>query len=78
LNIPNVSVTVDIVNIAGARLGAKGITGAINFDVKAKLEEKERRSQMVIVSFNLFLATKPSVVKFEVEGTATLLVKTRK
>lgn len=75
MNIPNVSVTVDIVNIAGARLGAKGITGAINFDVKAKLEEKERRSQMVIVSFNLFLATKPSVVKFEVEGTATLTGK---
>lgn len=75
MNIPNVSVTVDIVNIAGVRLGAKGITGTINFDVKAKLEEKERRSQMVIVNFNLFLATKPSVVKFEVEGTATLTGK---
>lgn len=30
---------------------------------------------MVVVSFNLFLATKPSVVKFEVEGTATLTGK---
>lgn len=47
----------------------------VNFDVKAKLEEKERRSQMVIVGFNLFLTTKPSLVKFEVEGTATLTGK---
>jgi hypothetical protein len=75
LNIPNVSVAVDITNIAGARLAVKGGTGAINFDVKARLEEKERRSQMVIVNFSLLLTTKPSVVKFEVEGTATLTGK---
>jgi len=75
LNIPNASVSVDITNIAGVRLGAKGGTGAINFDVKGRLEEKERRSQMVIVNFSLFLTTKPSVVKFEVEGTATLTGK---
>jgi len=75
LNIPKASVSVDITNIAGVRLGAKGDTGAINFDVKGRLEEKERRSQMVIVNFSLFLTTKPSVVKFEVEGTATLTGK---
>jgi len=75
LNIANASVSVDITNIAGVRLGAKGGTGAINFDVKGRLEEKERRSQMVIVNFSLFLTTKPSVVKFEVEGTATLTGK---
>lgn len=75
MNIANASVSVDITNIAGVRLGAKGGTGAINFDVKGRLEEKERRSQMVIVNFSLFLTTKPSVVKFEVEGTATLTGK---
>lgn len=56
-------------------MDAKGLTGAVNFDVKAKLEEKERRSEMVTVNFNLLLATKPSVAKFEVEGTATLTGK---
>jgi len=75
LNIPNVSVAVDIINVAGVKLGDKSGTGAINFDVKARLEEKERRSQMVVVNFSLFLTTKPSVVKFEVEGTATLAGK---
>ena len=75
MNIPNVSVAVDITNVAGVRLGDKGGTGAINFDVKARLEEKERRSQMVAVNFSLLLTTKPSVVKFEVEGAATLTGK---
>lgn len=74
--IPNVSVKVDITSLIGVRLDVKG-SGAetVNFDVKAKLEEKERKSQMVIVGFSLLLATKPNVVKFEVEGTATLTGK---
>ena len=75
MNIPNASVSIDITNIAGVRLGVKGGTGAIHFDVKGRLEEKERRSQMVTIGFSLFLTTKPSVVKFEVEGTATLTGK---
>jgi hypothetical protein len=73
LYIPNVSVKVDIASLVGIRLGVKGGgVETINFDVKAKLEEKERKSQMVVVGFSLFLTTKPSIVKFEVEGTATL------
>ena len=74
--VPNVSVKVDITSLVGVRLSVKsGGTEAINFDVKAKLEERERRSQMVVVGFSLFLTTKPSIVKFEVEGTATLTGK---
>jgi len=47
----------------------------VNFDVKAKLEERERKSQMVAVGFSMVLSTKPSIVKFEVEGVATLMGK---
>jgi hypothetical protein len=47
----------------------------VNFDVKAKLEEKERKSQMSIIGFTLYLSTRPSIVKFEVGGTATLTGK---
>lgn len=47
----------------------------MNFDVKAKLEERERKSQMVAVGFSMVLSTKPSIVKFEVEGVATLMGK---
>lgn len=74
--IPNVSVKVDITSLVGVRLGVKGGgVETVNFDVKAKLEERERKSQMVVVGFSLFLTTKPSIVKFEVEGTATLTGK---
>jgi len=53
----------------------KGEAGAVSFDAKVKLEERERKSQMVVVGFNLLLTTKPCIVKFEVEGTATLTGK---
>jgi len=66
---------VETTSIVGVKLDVKGGAGTVNFDVKAKLEEKERRSQMVVVGFNLQLTTKPGIVKFEVEGTATLTGK---
>jgi hypothetical protein len=76
LYVPNVSVKVDITSLVGARMVVKGTAvETINFYVKAKLEERERKSQMVLVGFSLSLATKPSIVKFEAEGTATLTGK---
>ena len=45
------------------------------FDVNAKLEEKEKRSGRLVVGFVLTVKTKPSVVKFNVEGLATLTGK---
>lgn len=56
----------------GVRLGGREESSRLNFDVNAKLEEKERRSGSLVVSFVLTVGTKPSVVKFEVEGMATL------
>jgi hypothetical protein len=44
----------------------------INFDVKARMEEKERMSGRITVGFALSVGTKPAVVKFEVGGTAVL------
>ena len=73
--IPNASVKVEIISLVGVKLSGKGEAENVNFDVKAKLEERERKSQTIIVGFNLLLTTKPSIVKFEVEGTATLMGK---
>ena len=44
----------------------------LNFDVDAKLEEKERRSGKRVIGFVLTIGTKPSISKFEVEGIATI------
>jgi hypothetical protein len=69
----NVAVRVAIRSLSGVRLTEEIRSGElINFDVKAKLEEKERRSGWLNIGFALSVGTKPSVVKFEVEGTASL------
>jgi len=82
LDLLDVSVRVEIAGVRGARLegGAGGgvvgvsgsIAGPVKFDVSARLEEKERRSGKIVVFFVLSVGTKPSVVKFELEGYATM------
>lgn len=56
----------------GVKFGGKEGSATFSFDVNAKLEEKERKSGRLVVGFVLTVGTKPSVVKFEVEGVATL------
>jgi len=78
----DVAVRVEITGLKGARLDTqRAETGAsestvagapIKFDVSARLEEKERRSGKIVVLFVLTVGTKPSVVKFELEGYATM------
>ena len=68
----DVSVLVEITSLSANRLSeGVGSTG-VRFDVNAKLEEKERRSGRVVVLFGLTVKTKPNVVKYDVEGSATL------
>lgn len=61
--------------MTAAKLSAKNTADFVTFDMKAKLDERERKSQMVMLGFNILLATKPPLVRFEVEGTATLTGK---
>lgn len=56
----------------GVKLKDRIESPALNFDVNAKLEEKERKSGKRLVGFVLTVGTKPSVAKFEVEGLVTL------
>ena len=71
----DVSVIVEITNLSAMKLSGDVGAEPIRFDVSAKLEEKERRSGRVIVLFALTVRTKPSVVKYEVGGSATLAGK---
>jgi hypothetical protein len=70
--VSEVSVKVDVLGLRGVKLGGKEESSTLIFDVNAKLEEKERRSGRLVVNFVLTVGTKPSVVKFEVEGMAIL------
>jgi len=67
----DVSVVVDITSLLGTKLGENVGSNAVTFDVSARLEEKERQSGRVVVSFGLTVRTKPAVVKYEVEGNVT-------
>jgi len=75
VNWVDVSVSVEITSLLAVRLGENTGSAAIRFDVSAKLEEKERQSNRVVVLFGLIVRTKPNVVKYEVEGNATLTGK---
>lgn len=68
-----VTARVTIRNLSGIKLVNKIDSGAvISFDVKARMDEKESRSGLLILGFGLSVGTKPNVAKFEVEGIATL------
>jgi len=58
--------------MSAIKLNEKPLQGEITFDVGAKLEEKERKANQATIVFILTVGTKPNVVKFGVEGTATL------
>lgn len=75
MNWVDVSVFVEITSLLGTRLGENTGSEPVRFDVSAKLEEKERRTGKVVISFGLTVRTKPPVVKYEVEGNATVTGK---
>lgn len=75
VDIGDVSIEVAISNISAVKLNEKPPASELTFDIGAKLEEKERKSGQVTVLFVLTVGTKPNVVKFGIEGLATLTGK---
>jgi len=59
--IPNISVKTELTRLEGVRLSAKGETESVNFDVKAILEGRERKTQSITVWFTLLVTAKPSM-----------------
>ena len=59
----------------GVKLDVKPEAEALNFDVKAQLEERERKSQEIVVAFKLAIKTRPALAKFEVSGIARIVGK---
>jgi hypothetical protein len=69
------AVSVKISSLTGARLDGVNAENSVRFDFNVRLDEKERRNGRIAVLFGLSIKTKPNVVKYEVEGTATLTGK---
>ncbi len=71
----DVAVTVEVIGLRGEKINQNdaGLASSpIKFDVNVKLEERERQSGRITVGFSLVVATKPSVVKYELDGIAIL------
>ncbi len=66
----DVAIDVRLLNLAGAITdnNAKVDAATPNFDVNVKLEEAERQTGEALFSFALAINTKPSVVRFDVNG----------
>jgi hypothetical protein len=69
------AVSVNLSSLTGARLDGVTATDSVRFDFNVRLDEKERRNGRITVLFGLSIKTKPNIVKYEVEGTATLTGK---
>jgi len=66
------TIEVKLLNVAGARMGGEASAGdntAPTFDVNVKLEEVERRTGEAVFSFAIAISTKPSIAKFDANGT---------
>lgn len=72
LKTSDISIDIVIQSINGVRLNDTSELAVTNYDINAKLEEKERKSGHVVIQFSLLVGTKPPLVKFEVVGIVTL------
>jgi hypothetical protein len=72
-SLSGVAVRVKVDSLLGVKLSESAPPlEVVNFDVKAMMDEKERRSGQISVGYSLKVGTKPSVAKYEVEGMAVL------
>jgi hypothetical protein len=69
-----VTIDVRLVNLAGALMeGPRKDDIKPDFDVNVKLEEMERGTGQATFSFALAISTKPNIVKFDINGTVTVI-----
>ena len=72
-SLSGVAVRVKVDSLLGVKLSESTPPGeVVSFDVKAMMDEKERRSGQISVGYSLKVGTKPNVAKYEVEGVAVL------
>lgn len=72
LKTSGVSIAVHIHSIVCHRLGDEKEAESTEFDVNADLEEKKRRSGSRDIQFTILVKSRPSTIKFKVEGMATV------
>jgi hypothetical protein len=67
-----VTVSIRIDKLQAEKVEGYSSTEGMFFDVKAKLEERNKSNNVVTLGFNLDISTKPNVVKYTIAGSVTL------
>ncbi len=58
--------------LVGVRTSVGESPGSVVFDVDVKMDEESRTNEELTISFLIIISTKPSLVQFEVGGTAVV------
>jgi hypothetical protein len=65
-------IRVHLDRLVGTRTQSGESPGTVVFDVDVKMDEENRTNEELTVSFLISIGTKPSIVQFEVGGTAVI------
>ncbi len=65
-------IRVKLTRVEGTRIDTGATPDSVSFDADVSMDEESRTNDELNITFNLPIRTKPSLVKFEVGGTAVI------
>jgi hypothetical protein len=65
-------IRVKLSRIEGSKIDTGVTPDSVTFDVDVNMDEENRTNEELTITFNLKISTKPTLVKFEVGGTAVI------
>lgn len=74
-SVSGVTVSIVLNSLQAERSGVYSGADELFFDVNAKIEEQKKENNQVTLGFQLFISTKPNVVKYATSGLVTLTGK---
>jgi len=66
------SIRVSLGRVEGSKIDTGATPDSVAFDVDVSMDEESRTNEELVIAFNLTISTKPTLVKFEVGGTAAI------
>jgi hypothetical protein len=74
-SVSGVTVSITLNSLQAERSGVYAGSEDLFFDINAKIEEQKKDTNQLTLGFQLFISTKPNVVKYSTSGIVTLTGK---
>ncbi len=71
-SVSGVTVSISLNSLQAEKSGAYAGTDDLFFDINAKIEEQKKDTNQLTLGFQLYISTKPNVVKYSTSGTVIL------